>query len=544
MLPRTRFSLLATLLVVGCAGNPVVTWRPAAVDLPKGRMAMATAKAVALRTGLETKVGEQVKAQVLLNNSLLGLGLLTTGLALGNVHRDAFTGTAYIAGGAYLFGTQNLSKPRLVVYQSGITAVNCALRAVSPLDISEADLANMSRWAQSLEQPLGALAVSIAKVEAELKLVTLLPAKQLKVDLAVSGAKAVLDKAATAVADANDLISRVDLAAGELAITIEQIAEQVNKLASDTVPDPATVSQMIAGLARTASQFAPGLTLKKMPGVDAAASAAPKAESERKALLGAETLALDAAVESIDAAVTAVEILRRPLAARLAAYKGHAASDSLKSCGVSEIVIALRVDTTELQFTGESAQSKFVAVSGGVKPYVARLRESPSGGVEVKSPLPGDSSVDVLVPAKTPKATLHLLVMDGSNPRQTREVTILIGPADSAKPDAALDKTGPDLKSTETAMKSMLSKGAAGAFPFGTPANSYQVSTVDTSQPGQLTITLACVRAGQREPDSQVGVRTALFAQAKKLQLLDSPSIDVQKKLILVSDAKCLTPAV
>ena len=113
MTQRLALTLACAAVLAGYAtSNPLVTW-DRSDRVPPGStdpMALAKARAGALRGALEAKRSEQVGGTADLNNALLGLGVLTTGLALGKVHRDAFTFTAGLAGASVLFGQQKIGR--------------------------------------------------------------------------------------------------------------------------------------------------------------------------------------------------------------------------------------------------------------------------------------------------------------------------------------------------------------------------------------------------------------------------------------------------
>ena len=559
---------LSAVILVGCATNPTIGWKRPVVDETKSRMAAASAQAVSLRSALEAKVSEQAGAQVDLNNALLGLGVLTMGLALGKVHHDAYTGTAFLGGSAYLFGTQNMSKPRLAAYQSGISAVNCALRAVSPVNIGPAGENAVSDGARRLPATIDRLQSAIASVERNRVGAPLTAARHSEIDVSLNASKLLLKAAVKTASDSNDLLGRVDAAGAELSGTIDKIAEQVDKLAVDTIPAASTIPQMLAGLASISAGFAPGLTLNQLP-TSAKSGTADETKSQ-SSLIGPPTPVLDQALAEMDTATSAVETIQRPLASRLAAYGAAKSPGSLADCGVSEVVVALGVDVDSLSFKGKVDETQFIGVTGGVKPYFARLRESPSGGVEVKSPLPGDSNVEIFVPKSVESASLHVVVMDGSTPRRSKEVTITIGASPASSPalvgtgaaaGAGAESTGKDkskaltekakgrslddrLAKTAAGLQKLADQGEKGKFSIGiAPQNTYTVTGVANASPRSVTVSISCVFAGRAAGDVVQSVRLEMLKKARSLKLLtESPSLDVQDKLGLkVNDPKCLT---
>lgn len=564
---KSLATALSAVFLAGCAASPTLDWKRPAVDESKSRLATSVAQAVSLRSVLETKVSEQAGAQVNLNNALLGLGVLTTGLALGKVNADAYTGTAFLAGSAYLFGTQNISKPRLSVYQTGISAVNCALRAVAPINIGPAGEKAVLDGSQQLIGPVDRLQKAIAAVDKNQVGLGLSADRQAVVDTSLIASKLVLMAAVKTASDAANLQARIDQAGADLSGTVDKIAEQVDKLAIDTIPASSTIVQMLGGLASISAGFAPGLTLNQLPAPKKAVIPGPTAEGL------VATPVLDKSLVEMESATSAVEVIQSPLSSRLAGYGGNKAVGSLADCGVSEIVIALNVDVDSLSFKGKTDETHFIAVSGGVKPYVARLRESPSGGVDVKSPLPGDSNVEVFVPKSVEGGTLHVVVMDGSNPRRSKEVKVIIGAGSTPVTNesaegtgAAKDKgkkslpanspQGPKVPNPQPAeslkdrlakavvsLKMMVDKADSGSFSVGAaPQNLYRVTTVESPSEQSVVVSLTCTFGGRPTGDLPQGVRVEMLKKARALKLVaQSPSLDVLNKLELkVSEPRCL----
>jgi hypothetical protein len=510
-------------------------------------MAAANEQAVSLRTTLERKAAEQVNGQVGVNNALLGLGILTAGLALGKVHHDSYTGTAFAGGATYLFGNQNLSKPRLAVYQSGIKAVNCSLRAVMPLNIGPAAEKSIADEAAQLTAAAAKLQAVLAEVGAK----SIPGDRSAEVKAKVAAATVLLAAATKTAADAADFVSRANLAGGELSGTIEKIAEDVDRLASDTVPSVISVQQSLAGLLDISAGFAPGLKLNQLPTL-------PTGNQSQG--LGKPDPTVEAVIVNLDAATSALEIVQKPLATRLTTYASRSIS-SLSECGVSDAVIALKVDIDKISFKGKTEQGMTIAVSGGVKPYLARLRESPADGIEIRTPLSGDSNVEVKVPKTLEKGTYTVLVMDASNPPKSKEVQIVVGaepviapvePKKSVKdpvkvptPTVAAATVADRLSGTTEDLKKLPPLGDKTQFSVGSPANVYVVIDVQGPTTDSTVVALRCTVGGRTEGDLEKTVRAQLIRKAAELKVLRViPALDVQSRIKVTSDdPKCLKAA-
>ena len=555
---RAIVSLAAAAILAGCANtNPLVQWNrdDGGSQNSNDPMAAAKARATALLTSLEAKRQEQVVGAVDLNNWLLGLGLLTTGLAVGKVHRDAYTGTALLAGSAYLFGQQNLQRPRVSVYESGITAVNCALKAVVPVDLGVALRERIFAESAALNRVEGRLAAAIADAQARLAALrdSLSTDKAAAADAAIANAIAVRDAASITQGDVSDLVWRQQRAANELTRTIENIGEQVNKLASRTVADPASVQTQLAGLAAIAGRFAPGLGLqaaieKSLKGITPQSlgdtedmNDAAKKKSDPQ--LPARIAALNRSLDTLRAVADEAATLQRPLAKRLESLKGFNAADALKDCGVADVGLAIEVNPAKLGFKLATKQKQIVAVSGGIKPYVARLRDSDVEGVSVNSPLTGDSIVEVSVTDKVTSAqSLVLLVMDSANPRQMKELAITIG--DQATPQGLTDRSVSGTATSTLAKGLLAMKDDKVEFQLidGAANNSYTIAEVALLGPARVQLTLNCKRGTGKKLDSPKSVASQVLQVGSASGYLAGPDTKIAPVLAASPGQNCLAP--
>lgn len=547
MTQRLALTLACAAVLAGCAtSNPLVTW-DRSDRVPAGStdpMALAKARAGALRSALEAKRSEQVGGTANLNNALLGLGVLTTGLALGKVHRDAFTVTAGLAGASVLFGQQNLPKPRAALFESGIKAVNCALRAVGPIDMGGDQRDRFVADSAELAKAQSELRTARATARARLDDAIAQNLSAEKASAALERLNAVGVISAQAVAsqgEVADLLWRLQAAANELTHVIESIGAQVNELTAGTVGDPANVPTLLSGLAAIAGRYAPGL------GVDTritALSAPPASSGDGSGQAGKLGLkdpsnpklddealamkALNTALAQAERRADAVDALQRPLALRLTAFKGFAAADALKTCGVADLALQLVLSATELSFKPGVKQGQSVLLSGGVKPYIARLRETEAGGVEVKSPVPGDSNVEInLAASATGPRVLHVDMMDNANPRQLKTVVVTIQAAAADAPVVA-DGKGESALLNSRAVSALsnafdqlrLAQRAGGTVGGvqvdGIAArNAYRIAAISAPKAGQaqIVLTLDCTSGSPPATDAHVNVANALLRQ-------------------------------
>lgn len=431
--PSLRLALCFAAALCGCAANPLVDVPERSVEGEVPTMASALARARQLKEGYHRKAYDFVGTQVALNDTLLGLGVLTLGLAASSgVHPDAYRGTALLGGAAYLFGVQNTGKSRLDVYQNGIGAVNCATLASLPLQVGSAELVAITEDARRTKLALPAFSRSLARVEAEFAAVggTLTPNTSQAIEHQINASRKARAAALAALADAAGLPAQVGAVAKQLKATLDLIEVQVNKTLASTVADPATVLASLGSLATLAGRFAPGRSVEAF--FTARQGATTPERNRGRDGPSALPPALADALLDLASRRAELEADAVPLAQRLLPYQGHteASATALKACGVASVASSLQIDPDELHFSAGASdmQSRIVSISGGVKPYIVRFRESPTLGIEAPNPVAGDSTVVVTVPKGAVEGTaLTLLVMDAASPPQMKPVRVRVG---------------------------------------------------------------------------------------------------------------------
>jgi hypothetical protein len=447
------------LLMTGCAINPLVDWKAPDDQINSGPMEDARAYANTYKQALNRKAREYVGAQVQLNNELLGLGLLTVGGLVGRANRDVPLVFSGLFGSTYLYGQQNLGKTRLDVYQSGISATNCAVAAVSPLDFSPkeldaialqgaklggSDIADLAYW---LSQSRWLFATAGTYSDEQKKIV----------NHQLDGAAATYQAGLDLLNDSSQLPGRVNSAAAGLKATVDVIAAETDKLASSTIVDPATVAKSIGGLASIVGSVAPGAgldatyTSRITPTPQVAASApttygrTAKAEIKSRGLPGSDPkldvsptistgIDLSGALANLAKAQAIVDATVKAVGGRIATSKlfGDGASAALKQCGVSDVAVGLTVDATTITITGgpSLATVKELGVTGGVKPYVGRIVEPVPANVQLRVPAPGDSVFVLTVPqglATGNERSFQIKIQDSASHSALVRVTVTKG---------------------------------------------------------------------------------------------------------------------
>ena len=435
---RTSWAVCITAFASGCAVNPVVMWTPPPrndTTQTATNLDYASAYARNVQEAYKKEIARQAGMSSDLSSGLVAIGALALALAAGKAHRDAVAGVALLGGTGYALGNMNLNKQRLLILQAGHEAVGCARNAVIPLRMSDKERG-------AIEDALIALAAAgpaldVAEARSRAALAAYKKAGGSSTSEAAVRASAALEAAAevsTAVAAASGsgrvLVTQSRQAGERLIAAVDKIDAAVVRASIDNLPDLTSVPKVIAGLAGFAAQIAPGAGVDKV----IAAGLAARTEKLRsgqlpsiKALPADEPL--NDASQALENAMAAIQTQLRIVQSYLLAYQpGTAALEALKDCGVTDVYFPLKASVEKLVFATSTDATKGFVLSGGAKPYVVELADSPITGLSIKGPAPFESRVQVTLTKEVTKPqSATVLVMDSSNPMKTVHVAISIG---------------------------------------------------------------------------------------------------------------------
>jgi hypothetical protein len=459
---RRAALLLMAVAASGCAINPVVDWNPPLEEkrsgvVPLDTMEGARAYAAAYKQAVHAKARDYAGAQGQLDDTLLFLGVLTVGSLVGKAHRDVPTVLAGLFGATYLSGQQNLGKPRLDVYQSGIGATNCAVAAVAPLNFSTSELSQLARESDALgKRDLPTLAWWLSAARMTFATSNITDASQKSaINSQLDAAAASYQAGLTLLNDTSQLPGRVSAAASGLKGMVDTISAQVDKLASNTIVDPASIPRSLSLLAGIAGSVAPGAgldtTFTSRINPSSTTTAATNTNNT-KLMVNPQFLGslirdlgekpaeaprpdgaanLSDALANLAAAQARVESKVKYLGGRIAASK-VTATEVLRQCGVPDALLAMSIDHPSVPIVIKSSASdavtQEVTVRGGATNFTARFTKA-GGGVDVAPPRAGERTLVIKVPkdaAKGGDLDLVLTVEDSSNPPQRLEAPVKI----------------------------------------------------------------------------------------------------------------------
>lgn len=459
----TRVSRIASACIVGigiggiggCAVNPLVRWVPpepptnrTAMTLDHGRQFTAGARAA-----YQKKIYEQVDTLTNLSSGIITLGGAIAAMAAFKAHKDAIVGSALIGGTALTLGQWNLDKRRLIVYQAAVAAFNCAERAVSPLDMSEATLKELTTRTTQLTVDMGAATGAIG--ELELALAGWTPktpeatAAQTRFQAAIVAARHVLQAAGTTRESGDALEERARNASNALIQAVRNIEQQADKVLPDTMGDLNQLPTIIGMLRQGAAQIATnagveaGMLTALTRSVDPAAPDAGAGggdQQSRKARAEAE--AVPAGVKSASSRMTAamrkVALSAAHVQSLVGSYANAMQSDTLADCGIGAISFAMSAEPpTAVEMPGTAASIP-VVIQGGKPPFSVRPSGASVTGVTVEGPDRMGREFTVKIAADAPGGkTARFLIRDSSDPTRTLPYVVEIGPASTPadKPD-------------------------------------------------------------------------------------------------------------
>lgn len=547
-------STLAIWVLQGCAINPLVRWDPPPKPVGAEPMVLDRGRGFsdAARQAYQQKLDAQVAVSTQLSSGLIGLGAVVAALAAGKVHRDAILGATLVGATAFTLGTWNLDRRRLLVYNGAIAALNCADRAVTPLDTSEAEL-------RSLETSLAGLAQATAEARVETA------ATELEVDRWVAGhagtaqyaapfnsAIAASQKAITAAVatqtSGEELRYQASHVSDRLIDAVRKIDQEANAALLDTVGDLNKVPTVIASLAGIAGSIAPSSNIEAAFS-DALKNAVvvPTKKGDEQSLsavsvpppsLLAARARMASSVRKLFGAAALVLGKVKPLAEATNV-------NALADCGIGAINFAMSTAPAKVNATVNTASVYPVTITGGKPPYSVKPNGARLAGVTISGPDRLASSFEVNVTDNVASAqTATYLIVDSSDPNRSLEFSVeIMGGVTPAAPkkqntvnsgkQSARKKIQPPLNEPPVTVPPTSSALAAMR-----EAKPFELSGIQISYPspprqnvdGTFTVTLACkpkpstcLKQGEIRKAYLSNVQGTVSSVGDKLQFVNFP---------------------
>ncbi len=420
---------LICLGMVACQPMPVRQLPATALDTRDFGAAQAYANKVRY-TYLE-HVDKQIRRQFNLNNGLITLGALIAGVAYGNAHTDALVYPALFGGTAYALGQRNFSAQRDLIHLAGAEAIHCAIRTLRPLSIDTGESDEFRKhlmgdggqpspyveaWAKLREKSR-----TVAVLTAQLRGVAGQGQENLQLlayaDSQIQAVSTLLTSSSQAQASGIKLLHRAKLAPGQLVDAVDAIVSDVDKARLETLPNLASIGQVVGGLAKFADVYAPGVGVSSHLAGALAGYAPDDAMAESLEVQKTQLAdSLNTELISLASAEATLESLYLPVKAQVEAVTEATEGIKLSDCKVEGGVATLGTDLASVQAVKNKARTYRITIRGGVRPYVARLAQSPVKGVEVRSPLPFERTVEVSIAEDWEGDPASVQIFDSSSP--------------------------------------------------------------------------------------------------------------------------------
>lgn len=426
--------------LAGCAGlsTPYVEIeRPAAaVEREDVTLAYGIAYAQQARAAYRAKLSEHARIGTDGGAALITLAAIVLGLAAFDAHTDMITGAALAGGTGYAIGNWYANDAHQLTYLAGMEATSCAVEAVLPLyfsptarDALAKDLGDLGAASSELGSAMSAVQSLIPLVEAQAGGETDLTRKA-RTDVTEAGR--ILEQADKAYAAGRVLLRNIDAAGARLVTAIDRINVAMDRALQQTNPRLESLTNVISQLSASSALFAPGLDISGM----LTSALAPKDTVGGPQSGGAivdpalaaqnDAVKLAQALGRLAVAAGRAASLSRQVAAQVKAVNDARPLQALKDCGVDveQIPSELTLSTGSISFDAKKASSQLVLVSGGKKPYVARFLQSPTPGLDLRNPLPGDSAVEIVASSQSEAGQFQILIADAAAHRATLVVLV------------------------------------------------------------------------------------------------------------------------
>ena len=430
--------ILSSASLTGCSiSNPYI-------DIP--RPARSESESIAIGSGIEyaqnvqaayrRKLAEHAQIGIDGGAALTLLGSAVLGLAAFDVHIDSIIGTALAGGTGYALGNWYANEDHEHVYLSGMKAINCAIEAVLPLNVS-VDARNLLET--DVQEIRNSVAELRGRVDEVQRLIPLVQATMQNADnetatlintaqMAVAQAIAVVNHADEAATTGGILLYKIDGVGEHLITAVNRINVAVDQALQQSNPRLESLSNVISALSASTGFFAPGVDFE---GTLGAALTPDLTNGQQK-----KNLAAQLSLPPVDQLKQKLGLLRNgadfvsSLSQRLnMMVKGVSNArplEALKACNVDtdSLPTKLSLSKRNVIFEASKAMEQTIIISGGKKPYVARFLKSPTPGLRLRNPMPISNDLDIIAGSDVTAGQYDVLVSDAAQNRVTFTVQV------------------------------------------------------------------------------------------------------------------------
>lgn len=415
-------AVACAMTLASCSIAPVVRWKPESPASSGVSMTGAIQYMDTARTAYRDAVADQMDREANLSSALVGAGALVAILAASTAHHDAVFGVAALGGTAYALGNMNLRRQRVLTYQAGVEALNCAQRAVIPFDIPQDEAVELAKQLNLLDTSRLTLSATMARAQG---LRDTLPAGSLEkpsLDEALALAVQTRQAADNTLRSGRQYVASVNRASRELVAAVDRIDAAVTRSVIDGMPDLSNVPKVISGLAGMMGGFAPGSVMETRVTEGLAKVATAKSDS---AATPAQKITQQLAADAL-ATASLTSTVNDRLAGRVTAWP----EEAFKDCGVAQVVAELSLTPSSLNFVSGVEAKRVIEISGGIKPYFIEVDGQLVDGVSLKPPIRFDNRAEVSISSKVSESyNLNLRVSDSSPTAKVLSMPLAIASA-------------------------------------------------------------------------------------------------------------------
>ena len=351
-------------------------------------------------------LGEQAEFNSYLGIGLTALGAAALGLGITGGSTTAITILGLTGASAYGVGSFLENKPRQRAYILGYNALNCAVEAVLPLNIS---LPLYEKFSQALHGSSATDGLLFRREETEKAISKV---KQIKspdeaIIRSISAAEALVETAKIAYTNGVSLDLIINNSGNALITSVDRIVGQVNDSINTNQTDLQSIMTIIGGLGGMYSQITtvpqsmtPASDIKSVSAVIQSADTALNELLDSAARLSRTTQEVTAFVNAI--------VAKKPI-------------EQLKLCGVDpeDIASSIEIDPTGvIEFIQGKAGSTGRIIRGGHSPYSATIASSSAKGITVKQSIPFAPMFVVEASKEAVVGDYAIYVTDGSGHRK------------------------------------------------------------------------------------------------------------------------------
>lgn len=422
------YALGMVLGLAGCAGSPLIKFEapgftatggaPAAMPMHQARDHLFK-----LRGAYREAMSQQLDATQFTGSGLVVLGAAVAGMAAGSAHRDAILGTSLLGGTAYAVGNLTLDRRRVLAFDAGIRALDCANAAVIPLDMPADRFDALKKSTQELRRAWEAASRAVTDFSA-VSALQAPSARNLKT--VADEARGRLDEVGRTLRSAERVVVGLQDVGGRLYGTVLTISAQVDAFIAQTVPDLSAVPQVVGSLGSFAAALAPGAGVDKalVDGLDRTRQGIDRVGTTNTEF-GVVGSPERSALNNMDRTITALSQAVSEVNAALSTIDIDAVISGLKGCKVEGVTLPLVLEPDKLSVHADGSPAKGFAIRGGTKPLMVRWLDAAPVGLSLAFTGGFADSAQVSAAQGVPLGRYRLEVSDSTG--KSVQLEVLVG---------------------------------------------------------------------------------------------------------------------